>query len=104
MSLQVSSTFTYNANGFVLTDRRQSVSHTDGLSVSRTNRALEVKNMDQLGSGVYYWKLPVKFLGNKVSMRRVFTDCLRGSSLSQLSEGDLHSNTCPRGFSTCPTV
>ncbi|KAK2193775.1 hypothetical protein NP493_5g02050 [Ridgeia piscesae] len=63
----VSSTFTYNANGFELTDRRQTVRHTEGLSVSSINRALEVKNMNQLASGVYYWKLPVKYLGNKVT-------------------------------------
>jgi len=100
----VSSTFTYNANGFELTDRRQTVRHTEGLSVSSINRALEVKNMNQLASGVYYWKLPVKFLGNKVSMRGFFTDCVRGSSLSQITEGVLHSPDCLRGFFTLPTV
>ena len=60
---------------FVVTDRDQRAPlPADRLSVNVARRELVLDGMDRLPSQtVYYWKLPQKFINNKVRPRRTAT-------------------------------
>ena len=53
--------------GFSLTDSRQFESHTDNLYVDPRLQKLVFTQFERLQPAVYYWKLPAKYLGNKLT-------------------------------------
>ena len=65
---QVRTTFTSSdIQGFALTDDRKFASHIEHLNVDLRTRALTYSDFARLQPSVYYWKLPAKYLGNKLS-------------------------------------
>ena len=51
----------------MLTDSRQFATHSEGLYVRRPTQELVYSNAESLPPAVYYWKLPAKYLGDKVT-------------------------------------
>ena len=59
--------FTSDAQGFTLTDSMLFDTYSDNLRVDRLSQQLVYRNAESLPPSVYYWKLPAKYLGDKVT-------------------------------------
>lgn len=58
--------FTNDAQGFAITDVNQRSTVSDRISVDSDSREIIYRDFSRV-SDVYYWKLPAKFLGDKVT-------------------------------------
>ena len=70
--------FSRNSNDFVLTDLLQRENITDGFAINSNVRELVYRSFNNQRDQVYYWSLPKRFLGDKVS---VFSAVLANLSL-----------------------
>ena len=64
--LQVLVSFINDPSGVSLSNILRTRTVTEGLSVDRRNRELVFRRFTALPQDVYYWKLPERFLGDKV--------------------------------------
>ncbi|XP_076452135.1 basement membrane-specific heparan sulfate proteoglycan core protein-like isoform X4 [Babylonia areolata] len=64
---QVVVSFTNDRSGVSLTNMMQSREVTQGFYVDRSNRELVYRRFNGLPQDTYYWKLPERFLGDKVT-------------------------------------
>lgn len=64
---QIGAVFSRNSNDFVLTDLLQRETISEGLTVNSNVRELVYRNFNNQREQVYYWSLPKRFLGDKVS-------------------------------------
>lgn len=78
--MQIGAVFTRNSNDFVLTDLLQRETISDGLTVNSNVRELVYRGFNNQREQVYYWSLPKRFLGDKVSVN---------------AQQDTYSETCP---------
>ena len=64
---QERSIFTSDAQGFALTDKNQRETISERITVNAVSREIVYRDFNRHGSEVLYWKLPAKFLGDKVT-------------------------------------
>lgn len=68
---QVGITFSSESSGVTLTNIMKTRSVETGFLVDRGTRELTYRRFTGLPRDVYYWNLPARFLGNKVSLCNV---------------------------------
>ncbi|XP_041377591.1 basement membrane-specific heparan sulfate proteoglycan core protein-like isoform X3 [Gigantopelta aegis] len=64
---QIGTSFLYEPAGFSLTDMMQKEMIDHGFQVNRNTRELTYRGFGTLRDNIYYWRLPARFLGDKVS-------------------------------------
>jgi len=66
--IQIGASFTRDRQGFSLVDLAQIQEPiTDGFTINNNVRELIYRRFNTLQQQVYYWSLPQRFLGDKVS-------------------------------------
>jgi hypothetical protein len=73
--VQVTTSFTQDRSGVSLTNMMQTREVTEGFQVDSTNRELTYRRFNNLPQDIYYWKLPERFLGDKVRIQSKILWC-----------------------------